>query len=240
LRFRVKDWMAYGMGLQGKQAWQAWACDMPPTAAEPISEPELPVLLRRRVTQAGKLAFRAACGIGMESDLRFIFCSRHGEFERTLRLLEAIAAREPVSPADFSLSVHNALAGLLSIAWQNQEGHTTIAAGHDSFGYGMLEAAASLATSPAQPILLIYSTAPLPGVYAELGEPAGPELGLALVLTAAHGNESDLSVVCEPLSKPSLPPPSDQALEFLRFFLTHEHEASALGGRMRWWWRHAK
>ena len=135
IRFSVADWMAIAPGRSTRDAWIAWA-----NGGEPAGEPaanltaQLPSSLRRRVTPIGQAGFAAAHVLGADSrHARIVFCSRHGEFSRTLALLQALAADEPLSPADFSLSVHNALLGLLSIAWKNSAGHSSIAAGPDSF-----------------------------------------------------------------------------------------------------------
>src|SRR5689334_10839923 len=90
-------------------------------------------LLRRRVSEIGQRALRPAWCLS-EGEPKFVLASRNGEFGRTLGLLEALTEREPLSPAEFSLSVHHALIGLLSIARGNGAGHTALAAGADSFG----------------------------------------------------------------------------------------------------------
>ena len=105
-------------------------------------------LLRRRVSAIGQKALRAAFELGGTDAPRFVFCSRHGEFDRTVSLLRSIAARSRCRPRISACPSHNALAGLLSIATKNPRGHTAIAAGHDSFGFGMLEGALCLAPTP--------------------------------------------------------------------------------------------
>ena len=127
-------------------------------------------MLRRRISTIGQMAFRASYALSEQRTARFIFCSRHGESDRTLRILQSLAAKEPISPADFSLSVHNALAGLLSIAWGNTAGHTAISAGADSFGYGLLEAVACLKEGPSDPVMLVYFDDLLPQPYDEVAD----------------------------------------------------------------------
>src|SRR5262249_34348958 len=135
-RFLLRDWAAIGLGLETKDQWRAWASGAAPSPATDSSEP-VPSLLRRRVTPIAQRALRAAFSLA-HGETRYVFCSRHGEFRRTLGLLQSIARREESSPAEFSLSVHNALVGLLSIATGNHAGHTAIAAGPDSFGFGLV------------------------------------------------------------------------------------------------------
>jgi hypothetical protein len=241
LRFRVRDWMAFAEGRLGRQDWLAWAgVAGAPAAAAERDDVALPALLRRRVSAVGQQAFRAAAMLGERTDCRIVFCSRHGEFQRTLGIVRAIVDREPTSPADFSLSVHNALAGLLSIAWKNRLGHTAVAAGVDSFGYGLLEAVASLQADPAQQVLLVYFDEPLPDVYAELDGDGDTTLAVALLLDGAAGDEDDVILATEPRDRAEAPrPATGQALDFLRFFLSGRAEAQSPGADIRWRWHRA-
>ena len=236
-RFCVKDWAAIGLGLETQDQWRAWArggtpgpgADQPPQAA-------VPSLLRRRVTPPGQRALRAAYGLAGPR-ARYVFCSRHGEFQRTLELLQTIAKRDPSSPAEFSLSVHNALAGLLSIATRNQAGHTAIAAGADSFGFGLLEALGCLVEQPQEPLLLVYFDDPLPPPYAELSESDGPGVALALLLAAPEMEHGDLILSVEPAVGAGASHSVDrQALDFMRFFLSERSELVYPGAGRTWRW----
>jgi hypothetical protein len=238
LRFRVADWMALSPALQERQQWLAWAGGAASgAAAEP--EPALPAALRRRVSAIGQMMFRAIYRLQDVPPARFVFCSRHGEYRRTQALLDALAMRQEPSPAEFSLSVHNALAGLLSIAWQNDAGHTAVAAGSDSFGFGLLEAAACLKATPQEPVLLAYFDEPLPEEYAGFGDREDSSLVLALLLAPARGDGGDLSVSFESkcAGDPARPPSAEQARDFLRFLLSGEGERMSPGGIVRWQWR---
>src|SRR5690349_17921743 len=137
--FRVADWAAWSPERADKPAWLAWAglADMP----EPELESPPPLSLRRRVTRIGQQALRVAWSLPSSGNVPIIFASRDGEFTRTISVLNTLNKPDTVSPADFSLSVHHALAGLLSIARGNRAGHGAVAAGRDSLWYGLLEAA---------------------------------------------------------------------------------------------------
>lgn len=241
LRFGVADWMACAAGMETQEDWLAWARGEPRPAMALSQPAPLPPLLRRRVSAIGQMAFRAVNGLAPVPRARFVFCSRHGEYRRTKALLDAVAAREAPSPAEFSLSVHNALAGLLSIARNNEAGHTAVAAGSDSFGFGLLESVACLAAKPDEPVLLVYYDEPLPDVYADFRDGEEATLALALLLTPGRGDGSDLLVSCETkrTDDPARPPPTAQALDFLRFLLSGENERSTPGGIVRWRWRRA-
>jgi hypothetical protein len=181
------------------------------------------------------MAFKAAFDQPADEPVRFVFCSRHGEFERTLNILKALAADEELSPAEFSLSVHNALAGLLSIARHNAAGHTTIAAGEDTFRSGLIEAAACLMERPGDPILLVYADEPLAEPYNELQSGKELRLALALLLTAPRHDSADVVLsftgIARPIEGESA---SEQALGFIRFLQRSASHTGADHG-----WRHA-
>ena len=200
----------------------------------------VPTLLRRRVSPIGQLALRAAFQAGGGQQPRFVFCSRHGEFDRTVSLLRSIVAREPVSPADFSLSVHNALAGLLSIATKNPRGHTAIAAGHDSFGYGMLEGALCLASATDEKVLVVYFDAPLPESYAGIGDDSAAPFAVALLLAQGDGGGADIVMSFTPQEGAPASLPSDRdAGDIIAFLGAQRPELAIDGHQMSWRWARA-
>ena len=150
--------------------------------------------------------------------------------------MDSLAAKSEVSPADFSLSVHHALAGLLSIATGNRQGHTAVAAGPDSFLYGLLEAAACLAEAPGRTVVLVYHDDPLPTPYDRFGHPADQPLALALALSAT-GAEPGMCLTMSPVP----PAPGDgavttvtPALDFLCYLLGNNREAIISGSHHAW------
>jgi len=223
LRFRVADCFVCGSGFGGTD--------------DPSST--LPRLLRRRVSSIGQLAFQAAWRVQSGAAARFIFCSRHWEFDRILRLLGGLTLGEPLSPADFNLSVGNALAGLLAIATENRAAHSAIAAGEDSFGAGLLEAASCLAAESDERILLVYFDEALPAEYAELDVPAsaGP-LAVALVLGAPQGEDGHVvATLLSASERASHPRSASMAADFL-LFLEEQSETISIGRQIGWRYRY--
>ncbi|WP_374382056.1 beta-ketoacyl synthase chain length factor [Dongia sp.] len=241
LRFSVRDWHAWAPDRETKRAWLSWAR---PDAAHDASDaplPSLPMMLRRRVTGIGQKALGAALACQSVADARYVLASRHGEFDRTILILSSLAAGEVPSPAEFSMSVHHGLAGLLSIHTGNRQGHTAVAGALDSFGYGLIEAASCLAEQPDRPVLLIYFDAPLPDAYAPFRIEAERDLPIALALTLAAADEASpdgaLTVSCDaPTGDVS---PECLALSFLRFLLDGTKTQSAAGGMKMWRWHRA-
>lgn len=183
LSFCIRDWFAWKPGLESRGDWlrRAGACPTDAsTAWENNAIVPLPMMLRRRVSGFGQKVVGAALAMPAAREARYVFASRHGEFATTLRILENLHQRSAPSPADFSMSVHHALAGLLSIQTGDKAGHTTVSAGRDTFGYGLLEAAALVADQPAQSALLVYYDEPLPEIYGDFQE--SDEMHLPLVV----------------------------------------------------------
>jgi Beta-ketoacyl synthase, N-terminal domain len=228
LRFRIEAWTALGPGFE---AHSLLRCSDVATQERPV-----PLLLRRRVTPIGQFALRAAYDLGKGAD-RFVFCSRHGEFQRTLNLLNMIVAREPTSPSDFSLSVHNALTGLLSMALKNTAGHTTIAAGADSLGVGFVEAVASASVPFKSRVLLVYFDEALPEPYSELDDHGDLGIAVALIVAPKAFRDDDLMLSFKPRRGPESP--NTQVTEFIEFLSSSRHESTMLGSRMMWRWKRA-
>ena len=200
------------------------------------------MLLRRRATPLGQRMISAAlaCGAG-SSDARYILASRHGEFSRLLTILQSVAKDDLPSPGEFSMSVHHALTGLLSIHANNRQGHTAISAGFDTFGMALLEAVACIAEAPGTPIVLMYGDQPLPEPYVGFQAPQhAEELVLALGLTHAGPGDSGLIIDLAPMADRT---PADQpaciARDFLQFFLSDASSGRSVGDRAIWrWTRH--
>lgn len=235
MAFGIAAYSAYGPQL-GNEPDVRWLSqrDSGGTAS---ARPPVPLLLRRRVSPIGQAALRVAWALPQVERARFVFASRHGEFDRSLAMLEQVAAEDAPSPADFSLGVHNALAGLLSISARNNGGHTALAAGVDSFGFGLLEAAACLFEQPEEPVMLVYYDAELPPGYPDT-VPACAEATLALALVLVPPPQVSRRIVMAATPVAGAEPGEAAAAVFLRFLRTAAPEASATGERMIWQWRH--
>jgi len=206
---------------------RAWADG---SAASGEGAKPLPAMLRRRATGLGRRALAAASALPDLDQARYVFSSRHGEFSRTLAILKTLAADEPVSPADFSMSVHHALAALLSIANGNHGGHVAVAAGEESFCFALIEAAAGLAEAPEEPVLLLHYDDPLPGEYAAFESGAGPSV-LALLLSAETGAGVSFAVSAKRRAEADAVP----AAQAFAAFLGSKAAAAEYEGETRRW-----
>jgi len=131
-----------------------------------IEESAIDAGQRRRLTSYGRVAFRCALGLTARGDdAGVIFCSRHGDTNLTLELLQTQLTGELLSPTGFSLSVHNAVAGLLDIGRRSHTGHVAISAGSQTLSAGMIEALLRLHERPDIPQILLYVDMPLARGY---------------------------------------------------------------------------
>jgi Beta-ketoacyl synthase, N-terminal domain len=165
--------------------WSAW----PPVEAgsrEQAAPPELKFvdpMLRRRLGPLAKILLHLAneCTAGLPA-VRLVLASQHGELSYTLAMLRSLAAEEPVSPTLFSLSVHNAPAGVFSILRGDRTPSSAIAAGEETLGHALLEAYCQLDDNGGEPVLMVYGDAPLPGEYRPYAERTEPRRAIAVLL----------------------------------------------------------
>jgi hypothetical protein len=163
--FSLLDIEALAPGLDSVASWQQWSLDgCWPEAVLPAT-PLIPAMTARRMSHSARLAVQLALQLLERWQPRHLLCvSRHGELSRTFTLLQKLIQQQPLSPTDFSMSVHNTVAGLTTIVGQRPLPASSLAAGVDSFHAGLLEACATL-QAVSGPVLLLYFEGALPAFY---------------------------------------------------------------------------
>ena len=239
LRFSVLNWSAWSPERETRRAWSSWA-GASADVDDATSPPVLPMMLRRRLSVFGQRVIGAtsACAVGLPA-ARYVLSTRHGELTRALATLGAIETEGLPSPTDFSMSIHHALLGLLSIHAGNRGGHTALSAGRESFANGLLEAAACIAERPNEPVILVHGDEKLPEEYEAFRESDDSALPLIVALAlgppgATAGDDVTLELS---LAAANAQPTVDMAAEFLRFFLSDAPTAHVVGRRSSWIWR---
>lgn len=237
MRVVLRRWAAWAPGLDGAEAWQAWAAQPVPLRGDGIPDARfLPAMLRRRCTPLSKILLKAAVeGVGEEErdQVRTVFSSRHGSINESVGLLENVARAEKLSPAKFSHTVHNAQAGLFSIATGNRQASTSLAAREDSFGCGLLEALGHLERAPTRAVLTVMGDVPLDPVFARLVEEPACSYAVALLL-AREGEGPGFSLQIAPNPGRAPVPPWPPAVEFLRHWLIGSERFEIPTPRQRW------
>ncbi|WP_312550215.1 beta-ketoacyl synthase chain length factor [Massilia sp.] len=187
--FSIARHAAWAPGVTSTEQWAAWAdAPWPLARGEEPKVPRMPAMLRRRAGFLGRMALEVAyeC-LGQETDVPTVFCSRHGEVGRAVDLLGDLARAEPLSPTAFGLAVHNASAGLFSIARADRANHIALAGGQASIEHAVIEACGLLADG-APMVLLVACDEPLPSLLSRFEDcdeqpwafawamvPAGPD-----------------------------------------------------------------
>lgn len=133
----------------------------------------IPAMLRRRLGSLGKTAITSADELIAKIDdaMPTVFCSQHGDLNRTLELLQSLALSEPLSPTHFSLSVHNAIAGIYSIARKDHSPTTAISCAQDDVSSALLETQLILEEQKSQYALCVVYDEPLPERYSTTALP---------------------------------------------------------------------
>jgi hypothetical protein len=241
IEFVVRNWSAWAPGVNCREQWLKWL-DHPafvPTdkAAMPA---KVPKILQRRLSPLARAVFNAADScIDSDKALPIIFSSAHGEVNKSLEMLKSMQKGEEVSPTAFSLSVHNAISGLFSMAYGNHQEITVIAPGQDGIAPAFIEALGLLQEGHADEVLLVLYDEPLSDFYPSLpfalNAPAVCALalkislsgsGLALQFNRSSARRGD----------------GEQALQIFSFikFLVADEQTLALGNHRHSWEWHKK
>ena len=164
----------------------AGAAEAPAGAVRRPAPALLPPTERRRAPDAVALAIevaaRACEAAAMPpAELASVFATTHGDLAITdYMCANLLDAPLHTSPTRFHNSVHNAAAGYWCIAVGCHAPYTTVSVAGYSFGAGLLEALAQLASS-AKPVLFVAYDTEASGPLAGLVSSSGL-LGAALVL----------------------------------------------------------
>lgn len=221
-------WAAWAPGLESAGDWAGW--DGRPTDGDPAPKLDwLPPMQRRRLPALARGVFhvaRQAAG-NAASRVPTVLASRHGELSRTLGLLENLADGEPLSPAAFSLSVHNAVSGQLGIALGNRAPASCVALGGDGLSGALIEGLCL--KRPDEPLLVVAYDAPLPDCYRAYCHAEPFPWALALLL-GDHGRRYRLH------DTPAAGEAHSQGPRLARFLARDEPRITLGGERRDWHW----
>lgn len=214
ISFNLEQWQAWAPGLESPADWAHWAAaPWQPDASE--AQPDvafLPPMQRRRMSRLARMVFSVATPLAEgRPAMPLVYASRHGETPRTFALLADLAQREPLSPTQFSLSVHNAIIGLWSILRGDRSEMTALAAEGDGLEHAVMEAAMLLADGADAVLVVIAEDLP-PTFYEPWTDDVRFPYALALLLTPGTDWTLSLGQAAENRSLPALP----HALQLIR------------------------
>lgn len=202
----------------------------------------VPKMLKRRLSPLAKVVFSA---VSQCLDERFmliptVFSSSHGELAKSFAMMEMLEAGEEISPTAFSLSVHNAIAGLFSMAWHNKLQCTVIAPGEEGMAPAFIEAL-GLLQEGAEHVLVVFYDEPVVDFYPSAPFRLSAEERCALVLRISKsGAGQALTMSSSPLSAREGEQPV-QLPAFIGFLAGDEAKLTFKTPRHSWCWeKHAR
>lgn len=237
--FNIIRWSAWSPQISDVAEWKAWL----KAPGEVLEKKGPPVKFmkpnqRRRTSQLSKAALETAykcLSPEQRNTVKSVFGSRHGETNNSQALLEMLGADEILSPMAFSLSVHNTVSGLFSITSGNKAPSTAISANKQTFCYTLLDALASLAQAPQEPVLAIVSEELVPDVLVKGVEECRVPFGLALLIKANKSEEGGVELVLDSAARSEAQDPEfAQSLTFIRWLLEDKEELSFVDSRIKW------
>jgi len=159
-----------------------------------------------------------------------VYVSRHGDLHRTFQLLQDLASGEPVSPTAFSLSVHNATAGLFSIQQVLTKNITAISCGDAELIPALLEALGQC--KPQEPkVMCVFCDEPPPDIYRDQANQPEFPYAIALIISLGDGwqlaNIGSVIDSAEVISKP-------QPLELLTLLEGDVQDLSIRHNHINW------
>ncbi|MBF6647910.1 beta-ketoacyl synthase chain length factor [Methylobacter sp. BlB1] len=238
--FVLRDWGAWAPGLSSSDDWQAWSAGHKSMTAEPPGAPaSVPKMLQRRLNLLAKAVFHAAdhC-IKAGEQVPTVFSSTHGEIGKSFQMLKTIEAGEELSPTAFSLSVHNAISGLFSIVYDNQQESTVIAPGMEGIAAAFIEAAGMLSEGRDEVLLVLYDE-PLPDFFPFEPFKLNIDMPCALALKIAAAGPGLAMRFCR---SPELRDDGEQPVQLLAFakFLASGQKSLTLGNQKHSWSWHKR
>jgi hypothetical protein len=249
--FRIKHWAGLAPGLADAAAWQAWAASphRPEGALEaPLSA--MPSMQRRRVERVGRLALQVAFDVDAQGEAPdfaarpMVFASRHGDAPRSVGLLDALDRGEALSPTQFGLSVHNAVAAQYGIARSSTAPYSAVAGGRFSAEAGMLEALAFLADGHDEVLLVVFDEPP-PALFERDADEPPVMFAWALRIAAAESSGFQLDAAASPAAsgagtcgEASATVP--HGLDVLAFLLAPRPAWTVAGEGTAWRWTHGR
>ncbi|WP_375761632.1 beta-ketoacyl synthase chain length factor [Corallococcus exercitus] len=243
--FSVQRWAAWAPGLVNPASWETWLATPHPLPAEGTPAlSAMPAMMRRRVDRLGRIALQAAYDAHADApDAPVLFASRYGDLGRSVELLTQLARTEPLSPTSFSLSVHNAIGALYSIARGDTSSYGAIAAGEETVEAAFTEACGLLSDGVPRVMVVVYDE-PVPAPWEHFSRDVAFPHAWACLLSASTGADAiHLGCATAPPDAPDTRQEPDALpadLRVLRFLVSGasrwEH---AVGPRSWRWERHA-
>lgn len=197
-------------------------------------------MVRRRLSRLSKMALQVTFEALQNEPVDFIvFCSRHGELYRTVKILHDIIEGDLPSPTAFSHSVHNTPVGLYGILSKDKSANTAISSYGDSLETALVIAWARLIQPKTQRCLVVYADEILPEIFESYREPYEITCSAAFLLSEIESQNTGTQITLK-LNGPCKPDPDIEhsCLSLLRNLQTPGPvEFKTSSNRCLWRWK---
>ena len=139
-------------------------------------------LQRRRRSLADKIAFTVMDKVFDENIEEIVFASRYGEFARLKTIIEQYSEIGEVSPAQFSGSVHNYLAGFFTLEKKSNIPYYATASAENTLSAGLIKSVLSFRNN------ILFCYADEYGVSCIISKDAG---GIKCAMTSGGNDNAD-------------------------------------------------
>ena len=193
---------------------------------------------RRRVERLGRMALQVAywCQQADQQGWPLVFASRHGDLSRTYAMLQELAEGQPLSPTQFGLSTHNAIAAQYTLARSMPANYLAVSAGIASPEAALTEASSLIADGAANVLVVMYD-GHIPEPYSTFLDEPHCEYAWAWAVTAASSQLPNFSLECSALDAPSAAEPLlPHGLDVLRFMLSSDASLVLADAPRHWRW----
>jgi hypothetical protein len=196
LKYHISEWAAWAPGLDSYPKWQLYFNKE--LALDLSQKPDvtfLPAMFRRKLSPLCRMVFATVNSLKKQDALKnspLVFSSRHGELDLSIKLINSMIESEPMSPAGFSMSVHNSPAGLLSIFYKNKNASTAISARGTTLSAAFLEAVTQLQIN--EQVVLCYADLSMPEPFKQFENNEVYPRCLTMVLNTGASEKKSLEI----------------------------------------------
>lgn len=237
--FAISAWQAWAPGIKDLPAWETWARGpyRPTADAVPPNVGFLPPLQRRRLSPLARMAVACAWPLADgRPAMPVVYASHHGETSRSFELLQSLARGEALSPTSFSLSVHNATAGMWSILRKETVESVALSASGDGLESAIAEACLLLDAGHGDALVVLAEETPPAGYRPWIDD---VPFSYALALRISPGNDFTLDLHAGAAAAPDAASGWPHPLNLLRHLLLGTPEWRHPGRAAHWQWRRA-
>ena len=195
-KYHIAEWAAWAPGLDSNAKWQFYFNNE--LALDISQKPDvafLPAMFRRKLSPLCRMVFATVNSLQHQNALKdspLVFSSRHGELDLSIKLISGMIENTSMSPAGFSMSVHNSPAGLLSIFYKNKNASTAISAGQTTLSAAFVEAVAQLQLN--DQVVLCYADSQMPEPLKQFENKEAYPRCLVLVLNSGTSEKKSLKI----------------------------------------------